>query len=98
MNKKELRGFNEVLQELLKVSMYEMVDVMWDGSEEELMKSFEMVMVTPDDENRPTLFSLMQIAGLAGNALVLKHGKDEKELMKMLKNSDALFVKEIISE
>lgn len=95
MIKMDCKNLNELLQELLRRSMHEMIDVMWDGSEEELIKSFEMALATPDDENRPTLFSLMQVAGLAGNALVLKHGRDEKELMKMLKDSDALFVKEI---
>lgn len=89
---------NKLLQELLRHSMHEMIDVMWDGSEEELINSFEIVLATPDDEYRPTLFSLMQIAGLAGNILVLKHGKDEKELMKMLKDSNALFVKEIVND
>ena len=95
MIKMSCKNGNELLQELLRHSMHEMIDVMWDGSEEELIKSFEKVMATPDDENRPTLFSLMQVAGLSGNALVLKHGRDEKELMKMLKDSDALFIKEI---
>nr|WP_072537052.1 hypothetical protein [Anaerococcus mediterraneensis] len=98
MIKIDCRNGNELLRELIKCSMHEMIDVMWDGSEEELTKSFEIALATPDDENRPTLFSLMQVAGLAGNILVLKHGKDEKELMKMLKDSDALFVKEIVSE
>ena len=98
MIKMSCKNGDKLLQELLRHSMHEMIDVMWDGSEEELIKSFEKVMAIPDDENRPTLFSLMQVAGLAGNALVLKHGRDEKELMKMLKDSDALFVKEIKSE
>lgn len=92
------RGYIEALQELLKLSMHEAIDVMWRDSEEDLMKRFEMELATPYDEHRPGLFSLMQIAGLIGVVLVAKHKKDEKELMKMLKDSDALFVKEIKSE
>lgn len=75
--------------------MREAMDVMWDSSEEELINKFEMVMDTPDDENRPGLFSQMQIAGVIGTVLACKYGKDENELMKILKDSDILFVKEI---
>ena len=95
MNKKDFRDINGLLCKLLKISMREVVDEMWNKSEEELINSFEMAMTTPDEENRPGLFSLMQIAGLAGTVLVAKYGKDENELMEMLKDSDALFVKEI---
>ena len=92
------KDINGLLGELLKISMREVVDEMWDKSEGELIKSFEMVMATPDDENRPSLFTMMHMAGLVGTVLVSKYGKDENELMKMLKDSNALFVKEIISE
>ena len=98
MTKMDCRDVEELLFGLLMRSMHEMIDVMFDGSEEELIKSFEMALATPDDENRPTLFSLMQVAGLAGTVLVLKYEKDENELMKMLKNSDCMFVKEILNE
>ena len=95
MNKKALWDINKVLVGLIKISMRETIDVMWDRSEEELINNFEMVMDTPDDENRPGLFVQMQIARVIGTVLNCKYGKDENELMKMLKNSDALFVKEI---
>ena len=92
------RNDTKLLQEILKLSMHEYIDTVWDASEEDLMKRFEMVLAIPDDERRPTLFSLIQVAGLIGAVLIVKHKKDENELMKMLKDSDALFVKEIISE
>lgn len=98
MIKMDSRYGAKLLQEILKLSMHELIDDVWEASEEDLMKRFEMVLDTPDDEYRPTLFSLMQVAGLIGAVLVVKHEKDEKELMKMLKDSDALFVKEIVSE
>ena len=89
------KDINGLLGELLKISMREVADEMCNKSEEELIKSFEMVMATPDDENRPSLFTTMHMAGLVGTVLVSKYGKDENELMEMLKDSDALFVKEI---
>lgn len=95
MTKMGCRDVNELLLGLVRRSMHKMIDAMFDGSEEELIKSFEMALATPDDENPPTLFSLMQVAGIAGAVLVLKYEKDENELMKMLKNSDCMFVKEI---
>lgn len=98
MNKMDSRNGIKLLQEILKLSMYGLMDDVWEASEEDLMKRFDMILTVPDDENRPTLFSLMQITGLIGVVLVAKHKKDEKELMKMLKASDALFVKEIKSE
>ena len=98
MTKMGFRDINAMLEELLKISMHGNIDTMWNSSEEELMGYFERVMTTPDDENRPSLFIIMQMAGLIGTVLVSKYEKDEKELMKMLKDSDALFVKEIVSE
>lgn len=98
MTKMGFRDINGLLVELLKISMSEAVDTAWNKSEEELIKSFKKVLATPDDENRPSLFTMIHAAGLIGTVLVSKYGKDEKELMKMLKDSDALFVKEIISE
>ena len=86
---------NAMLEELLKLSMHGNIDTMWNSSEEELMEYFGRVMTTPDDENRPSLFTMMQMAGLIGTVLVSKYEKDEKDLMKILKDSDALFVKEI---
>lgn len=95
MNKKDIRDMNAMLEELLKLSMHGNIDTMWNSSEEELMEYFGRVMTTPDDENRPSLFTMMQMAGLIGTVLVSKYEKDEKDLMKILKDSDALFVKEI---
>ncbi|MCW6678191.1 hypothetical protein NH286_03360 [Anaerococcus sp. NML200574] len=95
MNKMDCKNLNELLKGLLRCSMHGLIDSMWDASEEALIKSFKTLMGTPDDENRPGLFSQMQIAGVIGTVLVSKYGKDEKELMKILKDSDALFVKEI---
>lgn len=95
MTKMGFRDIEGLLGELLKISMREAVDSAWNKSEEELIKSFKKVLATPDDENRPSLFTMIHAAGLIGTVLVLKHGKDEKELMKMLKDSNALFVKEI---
>ncbi len=87
--------FGKLLQELVRRAMHEMIDVMWNGSEEKLMETFEMAIGKSIDELNPTLLNTMQISGLAGMVLVAKYGKDEKELMKILKNSDAPFVKEI---
>lgn len=95
MTKMDLRNINVLLNGLLKIFMREAVDAAWSKSEEELIKDFKTVLTTPDDENAPPLFTLMLVAGLTGNVLTSKYGKDENELMKMLKNSDALFVKEI---
>lgn len=92
------RDINGLLGEMLKISMSEAVGTAWNKSEEELIKSFKEVLATPDDENRPSLFTMIHMAGLIGVVLVTKYKKDEKELMKMLKDSNALFVKEIISE
>ena len=98
MTKKDLIGIFEGLQELLKLTMHESIDAVWKNSEEELIELFEDVLATANDEHRPGLFTLMQTAGLIGSVLVIKHGKDEDELMKILKNSNAIFVKEILNE
>lgn len=98
MTRMDLRNIEGLLNELLKISMREAVDSAWSKSEEELNKSFKTALTTPDDENAPSLFTLMQMTGLIGTVLISKYGKDEKELMKMLKNSDCIFVKEIAND
>lgn len=95
MTKMGFRDINGLLVELLKISISEAVDTAWNKSEEELIKSFKKVLATPDDENRTSLITMIHAAGLIGTVLVAKYGKDENELMEMLKDSDALFVKEI---
>lgn len=83
-------------QELLKFSMHEAIEAMWIESEEDLIECYKKVLATPDDEKRPSSFTMMQMVGLIGAILAIKYGKDENELMKILKDSDALFVKEIL--
>ena len=99
MTKNDFRDINELsrelLRELLKISMSEAVDTIWNKSKEELIKSFKKALATPDDENRPSLFFMIHTVGLIGTVLVSKYGKDENELMKMLKDSNALFVKRL---
>lgn len=82
------------LQELFKSTMHESIEIMWKDSEEDLMVRFKEVLATPDDEYRPTFFTMMQMAGLIGAVLIMKYGKDENELMKMLRDGDAIFLKE----
>lgn len=91
IERNDIRGW----QELLKFSMHEAIEFMWEECEEDLMEHYKKVLATPDDEHRPSLFTMMQMAGLIGAILDIKYGKDENELMRILKDSDALFVKEM---
>ena len=95
MTKMDYRDDIREWQELLKFSMHEAIEAMWDRSDEDLMECYEKVLATPDDEKRPSSFTMMQVAGLIGAILPIKYEKDENELMKILKDSDAIFVKEI---
>ena len=95
MTKMDYRDDIREWQELLKFSMHEAIEAMWMECEEDLMECYKKVLATPDDENRPSSFTMMQMTGLIGAILAIKYEKDENELMKILKNSDALFVKEI---
>lgn len=85
-------------QELLKFSMHEAIEAMWMESEEDLIERYKKVLATPDDENRPSLFTMMQMTGLIGAILDIKYGNDENELMKILKDSDSLFMKEMVKK
>lgn len=102
MNEMKCSELVEALQEItnmtMKITMREAVDAAWSKSEEELTKCFKTALTTPDDENAPSLFTVMQVTGLIGTVLVSKYEKDENELMKMLKNSDCMFVKEILND
>ncbi len=98
MTKKDYRDDIRGWQELLKSSMHESIDIMWDISEEELMDCYKKVLATPDDEKRPSSFTMMLMTGLIGAVLAIKYEKDEDELMRILKDSDALFVKEMVKK
>lgn len=98
MTKRDFWDITKVLEGLVKISMHEVIDVAWERSEEELINNFEMVTNIPDDDIRYGLFDQIIIVGTIGTVLTCKYGKDENELMKMLKDSDALFVKEIKNE
>lgn len=98
MTKRDFWDITKVLEGLVKISMHEVIDVAWERSEEELIDNFEMVTNIPDDDIRYGLFDQIIIVGTIGTVLTCKYGKDENELMKMLKDSDALFVKEIKNE
>lgn len=98
MNKFDLMNVDSLMANLVKAVMREAVDVMWNKSEEELIEDFKLALITPNDEDCPTLFTMMYMVGLIGTVLVSKYGKDENELMKVLKDSNSLFVKEIKNE
>lgn len=98
MTKFDLMNVNSLIDGMVKMVMREAVNAMWNKSEEELIEDFKLALITPNDEDCPTVFTMMYMVGLIGTVLVSKYGKDEKELMKMLKDSDSLFVKEIKNE
>lgn len=98
MTKFDLMNVDSLMDGLVKMVMGEAVNAMWNKSEEELIEDFKLELITPNDEDCPTVFTMMYMMGLIGTILVSKYGKDEKELMKMLKDSDSLFVKEIKNE
>lgn len=87
-----------LLEELIKLAMQEAIEVSWEDSEEELMERFKRLIATPNDEMSPGPFAVMQTVGLVGTVLARKHGKNEDELMRLLKESNVNFVKEIIND
>lgn len=98
MSEKITVKMTELLQELTKLAMQEAIKVSWEDSEEELMERFKCLIATPNDEMSPGPFAVMQTVGLVGTVLVMKHRKNEDELMRLLKESNVNFVKEIVSE
>ncbi|WP_311482208.1 hypothetical protein [uncultured Anaerococcus sp.] len=95
MTKMDYRDDIREWQELLKFSMHEAIEAIWMECEEDLIERYKKVLATPDDEKRPSSFTMMQMTGLIGAVLAIKYEKDENELMRILKDSDAIFVKEI---
>ena len=88
----------ELFDELTKLAMQEAIKVSWEDSEEELMERFKRLIATPNDEMNPGPFAVMQAVGLVGTVLAGKHGKNEDELMRLLKESNVSFVKEILND
>lgn len=98
MSEKITVKVTDLLQELTKLAMQEAIKVSWEDSEEELMERFKRLIATPNDEMNPGPFAVMQTVGLVGTVLAGKHGKNEDELMRLLKESNVNFVKEIIND
>ena len=88
----------ELFDELIKLAMKEAIEVSWEDSEEELMERFKRLIATPNDEMNPGPFAVMQTVGLVGTVLARKHGRNEDELMRLLKESNVNFVKEILND
>lgn len=95
MTNKDIDKISELLQEMAKVGMHAAIDASWDKSETELMKLLIDFINTPNNEENPGPFALMQVVGLTGTVLSMKFKVDEKELMQLLKDSNVNFVKEI---
>ena len=87
-----------LFDELIKLAMKEAIEVSWEDREEELMERFKRLIATPNDEMNPGPFAVMQTVGLVGTVLARKHGRNEDELMRLLKESNVNFVKEILND
>lgn len=95
MSERENMELVEMLQQMAKLTMKESIEIAWNDSEEELMNRLKSMLATPDDEWNPGPFTIMQTVGLAGTILKIKYKKNEKELMRLVKDSNVNFVKEI---
>lgn len=95
MSNKDIDKISELLQEIAKVGMHAAIDASWDKSETELMELLIDLIKTPNNEENPGPFALMQAVGLIGTVLKMKYGKSENELMQLLKGSNVNFVREI---
>lgn len=98
MSERENMGLVEILQEMAKLTMKESIEIAWNDSEEELMNRLKSMLATPDDEWNPGPFTIMQTVGLVGTILTIKYKKNENELMRLVKDSNVNFVKEIIND
>lgn len=98
MFKRNDRQTKELLQELARYRMVESIRLVWQDSEDELIERFKSIIATPNDNMNPGPFVIMQTAGLVGTVLALKYEKNQDELMKLLKDSDVNFVKEIMND
>jgi len=98
MSERENMALVEMLQEMAKLTMKESVEIAWNDSEEELMNRLKSMLATPDDEWNPGPFTIMQTVGLAGTILKIKYKKNENELMRLVKDSNVNFVKEILND
>lgn len=95
MNEKSIDGLSDLLQELAKSGMHEVIEAAWESSEEEILESLIVMIEFNNYKDNPGPFANMQIVGLLGIVLIMKYKWNEEELMKLLKCSNVDFVKEI---
>lgn len=95
MSKQVNNKIHDLLNELTKEAIKRAVDISYCNSKEELMDRFINLINTPDDENNPGPFALMQAVGLTGMVLASRYNVDEKALMELVKDSNVNFIREI---
>lgn len=98
MTNKDIDKISELLQEVAKSRMHEVIKTAWESSEEEILESLVVTIEFNDYVDSPGPFANMQIVGLLGIVLIMKYKWNEEELMKLLKSSNVDFVKEIKDE
>ena len=95
MNIENLQEMNNMLEKLVVMAMHGTIDIAWSDSEDELMEKFHIALTTPNDDNNPGPFTVMQSVGTFGAALETRYHVDRDKLMQILRDSDLEFVKEL---
>ena len=95
MDLKQIQEMNDMMEKLTVMAMHGAIDIAWSDSEDELMEKFHKVLAIANDDNNPGPFAAMQMAGLLGTALEARYHVDRDQLMKILKDSDLEFVKDL---
>lgn len=93
---KSLEWLKGMMVEMIEVTMKELIENVWDISEEELKADYHEALTTKYKEGeKPGPFPEMFVAAAIGEVLTVKYNLDEKELFAQLMDSDLDFIREI---
>lgn len=83
------------MEELLRLGMKLNIDQAFELGKEELLSKFRDAVHEPLEDRSAGMFGLMFIIGTCGGVLNTKYGMSEEELIKLIKESNSDFIKEL---
>jgi len=85
----------QAMEELMRVGMKVNIDQAFEIGKEKLLSKFKEAIHEPLEGDSAHMFGIMFILGVSGGVLSTKYEMSEEELIKLIKESNSDFIKEL---
>ncbi|WP_262123419.1 hypothetical protein [Anaerococcus sp. Marseille-Q5996] len=83
------------MEKILNLGMKMSIDQTFEMDEEELLSKFKDAACDSLEDKSSGMFGLMFVIGTFGTVLITKYERSEKELIKLIKETNGDFIKEL---